>query len=108
MDFMERMKEALAAGMEGSKDFFEKARDKMHEFGESSVLRLEIRQLEAQAKQELATLGTIVYQLLIDEEKGSVSSKTPELKDVFTKLEGIKQQIADKEKQAKAEASDNK
>ncbi|AFG38188.1 hypothetical protein [Spirochaeta africana] len=97
MDFMTRMKEVLSHSMEGSKDFLEKARDKVHDFGETSVIRLEIRQLEGQAKQELTRLGTKVYELLVDEGKGSVSSKTPEVKEYFQRLEEIKESIAAKE-----------
>lgn len=103
MDFMTRMKHALSNGMEGSRDFLEKARDKVQDFGESSVIRLEIRQLESQAKQEMAKLGTRVYELLVEEGKGSVSQKTPELKDVLTEIDDIKHKIADKERQLNEE-----
>lgn len=103
MDFVTRMKEVISTGMDGSKDWLEKARDKVHEFGETSVIRLEIRQLESQAKQQFATLGTRVYELLVDEGKGSISQKTPELKEVFQEIEDIKEKIAEKEQQLPAE-----
>ncbi|THB62458.1 MAG: hypothetical protein D6B26_08130 [Spirochaetaceae bacterium] len=102
MDFMTRMKEVIETSMEGSRDFLEKARGKVQDFGETSVLRLEIRQLEGQAKQRLTELGNRVYGLLVEEGKASVTSKTPELKDYFTQLEDIKKHIAEKE--AKLEA----
>ena len=106
MDFLTRMKQTISNGMEESRGFLEKARDKVHDFGESSVVRLEIRQLESQARQEMAKLGTRVYELLIDEGKGSVSQKTPELKELLSAIENIKHKIADKEIQLKEEESE--
>ncbi len=97
MDFMTRMKEVIETGMEGSRDFLEKAREKMNEFGETSVLRLEIRQLEGQAKQLLTKLGSQTYELLIVEGKASVTAKTAEMKDLFADLDKVKKSIAEKE-----------
>ncbi len=108
MDFMTRMKQAISTSMEGSRDFLDKAREKVHDFGETSVIRIEIRQLENQAKQEMLKLGTMSYELLVEEGKGSISQKTPELKDVFQKLDELKQQITDKEKLLKQEEQEKK
>lgn len=103
MDFLNKMKESISVGMDGSRKFLEKARHKMQDVGESSVIKLEIHQLENQLKQEYTGLGTQVYSILSDGEKNSVSLKTPELKENYSEIERILALIAEKKKLLKVQ-----
>ncbi|GAB6091121.1 hypothetical protein [Spirochaeta dissipatitropha] len=103
MDFLTKMKESISVGMDGSRKFLERARHKMQDVGESSVLKLEIHQLENQLKQEYTSFGTQVYGMLSDGEKNSISLKTPELKENYGEIERVIDLIAEKKKLLKVQ-----
>jgi hypothetical protein len=101
MGFWERMKEVLDKSIETSKDVLEKARDKAKELGEKGMLKYEIMQLEKNAEKKIILLGTKIFELLVKEEKNSVSKGTPGVKEILEDLLNIEEKIDEKEESLK-------
>ncbi len=97
MGFWERMKEVLDKSIETSKDVLEKARDKAKELGEKGMLKYEIMQLEKNAEKKIILLGTKVFELLVKEEKSSVTKTTAGVKEILEDLHKIEEKIDEKE-----------
>jgi hypothetical protein len=103
MSFWERMKEAVDKGIETSKDVLGKAAEKAKELGEKGVLKLEIIHLEKQGEKKLTQLGTTVFDLLVKQDKNSVSKGTQGIKEIMDELVEIERQIDEKEEALKKE-----
>lgn len=102
MSFVDRMQDFFGKGLDASKDFFGKAKEKAKDLTEIGVLKVEIMQLEKQAAKLLGNVGAQVYKLLIEEEHGSVSKKTAEIKDLLSEIEEVKDKILLKEEAVKS------
>lgn len=63
MAFLDKVKEYFDKGIEVSKDALSKAGDAVQDFGDKSVVRIEIKQLESKLNKEYSSLGTQVYNL---------------------------------------------
>jgi hypothetical protein len=101
MGFWERMKDVLDKSLETSKDVLEKARDKAKELGEKGVLKYEIMQLERNAEKKIVLLGTKIYELLVKEEKNSISKSTPGVKELLEELMNLEEKVDEKEEAMK-------
>jgi len=101
MSFWERMKDILNKGIETSKDVLEKAKNKAQELGEKGVLKYEIAQLEKSAEKNIIQLGTIVFDLLIKQEKKSITKTSTGVKDILVELDKIEKHIDEKEEAVK-------
>ncbi len=93
MAFSEKLRSMLNQGMDLSKDFFEKAGAKAKELGELGVLKLEIIQLQGQARKVAGQLGVEVYETLVDKGQKSVSSDSPAIKETIQKLDALEKEI---------------
>jgi hypothetical protein len=89
-------------GFKASKDFIAKAGAKAQAFGERSVLMLEIKQLEGQAKKLMARLGLEVYEAFTAKEAKSVTPTTAALKPVLAEIASIKDAIEKREAELEA------
>lgn len=101
MGFWERMKEIVDKGIETSKDVLGKAAEKAKELGEKGVLKFEIMQLENQGQKKLTQLGTTVFELLVKQEKTSVSKSTQGVKELVEELVEIEAKMDAKEEALK-------
>ncbi len=97
MSFWDRMKEIVDKGIETAKDGLGKAAEKAKELGDKGVLRFEIMQLEKQGERKLIQLGTMVFDLLVKQEKSSVSKSTQGIKEIIEELVQVEKKIDEKE-----------
>jgi len=102
MGFWERMKEVLDKSIETSKDVLIKAKEKAQELGEKGVLKYEIMQLEKNAEKKLALLGAKTFELLVKEEKSTISKSTQGLKEILEDIMNIEEKIDGKEEALKS------
>ena len=104
MDWKKQMENGLKSGISSSKKFFEKAKDKAKDIGDYSVLVLEVKQLQTKHDELVSQLGALCYHLLMIEGKGSISSRSPELKDLLVDLESTSALLASKREKLKKES----
>ncbi|GMO12004.1 MAG: hypothetical protein Ta2A_21310 [Treponemataceae bacterium] len=72
MAINEKTKQTIDAAVTTTKDALTKAGGALHEFGNKSVLRIEITQLASKQKKEFEAIGREVYQIFVEDEKASV------------------------------------
>jgi hypothetical protein len=85
-------------GFKSSKELLQKGAAKAQELGEIGVLKLEIRQLEAQVQKILTHLGVEVYAFLVEEAAGNtLSAESPTIKGLLEEIGQIKEKIEKKE-----------
>ncbi|MBN1798028.1 MAG: hypothetical protein JW822_05605 [Spirochaetales bacterium] len=101
MGFWDRMKEVLDKSIETSKDVLIKAKEKAQELGEKGVLKYEIMQLEKNAEKKLALLGAKTFELLVKEDKNSISKSTQGVKEILEDIMNIEEKIDGKEEALK-------
>ena len=101
MGFLERMEVALNKGLATTKEILEKARDKTKELGEKGSLKFQVMQLENQAQKRLAKLGSKVYELLVKEERKTVSKQTAGIREILEEIGDIEEKIAKSEAKMK-------
>lgn len=102
MDFWDRMRHAIDQGLDSSRGFLSKAGDRARDLSERGILRFEIKQLESQAEQLTAKLGSRAYEVLVKEGKNTVSKSTPGVKEIIGEIQDIEQRVKDKEEQLAA------
>lgn len=98
MGFLDKLQETIDQGLKSSKELFGKAKEKAKDLGESGVLRFEIKQLESQAEKLIAKLGSTVYEVLVVDEKKTVSGSTTGVKEILSAIAGVRSEIEAKEK----------
>jgi hypothetical protein len=96
MEWKQKVEYGLKSGMETSKKIFEKARDKAKDIGDYGVLSLEVKQLQGKHDDLIARLGSLTFHLLEIEGKGSISSRTPELKELLSEIAATTEMLSDK------------
>jgi hypothetical protein len=96
------MRHAIDQGLDSSRDFLSKAGDRARDLSERGILRFEIKQLESQAEQLTAKLGSRAYEVLVKEGKNTVSKSTPGVKEIIGEIQDIEQRVKDKEEQLAA------
>jgi len=97
MGFMENLQDAVNKGVDVSKDLFSKASEKAKELGDKGILNYEILQLNNQAQNQAAKIGTWVYQKL-QIEKGSVHKDDSTLVALLAELQRLHQEIETRHK----------
>ena len=101
MGFWDRMKDVVDKGIETSRDVLGKATDKAKELGEKGVIKFEMIQLEREGEKKLIQLGTSVFDLLVKQEKASVTKGTAGIKETLEALADIEQKMDQKEEALK-------
>lgn len=92
----QKLKNLFSKGAAASKEAFEKAGDKVQEFTDKSVNKIEIKQLETKLNEKHAVLGKLVYEDI--EESGAIKIKESENKE---KILNLKKEIEDLQNQIK-------
>lgn len=95
-----KLKSFFNKGAEASKNAFEKAGDKVQEFSDKSVVRLEKKQLETKLEQKYAEIGK-----LIEESASEINLSSEEndgkLKAFLEEVKTLKADITEKEEALK-------
>ncbi|MBN1412773.1 MAG: hypothetical protein JW969_18135 [Spirochaetales bacterium] len=101
MSFWDRMQKVIGQGIDASKAALDKAKDKAKELGEKGILTYEIMQLEKLLESKITEFGTLSYDLLVEQKRGSISKDTKEIKNLIIEIQGIETKITDKEEALK-------
>ena len=97
MGIRDRLAKALDEGLDASKDFLQKAKEKAQDLGEKGSHKLEIMKLEHQAEKKFALLGTNVFETLVEKNQETVSKGTPAIKALIQDLIEIEKKIDEHE-----------
>jgi hypothetical protein len=87
----------LEQGLEASKDIAAKAGAKAQDLGEKGVLKIEIMQLESQAKKWVARLGAEVCRLFFEQGQESLSANDPVIRGMLDEIIATRDAIEQKE-----------
>lgn len=101
MTFGERLEKTFDAGLEKSRELFDRARETAKDLSEIGILKYEIRQLESQAEKLFGRLGTTVFGMIHEKHAESVNPEDPEVKGLVTEIEDVKNRIEEKEKKVR-------
>ncbi|MGP1588220.1 MAG: hypothetical protein ACTTHG_07770 [Treponemataceae bacterium] len=61
MDFVDKMKDFLNKGVEASKSALNKVGDAVQDFGDKSVIKIEIKKLESRLEKQYQEIGKFVF-----------------------------------------------
>lgn len=98
---LEASKKVLKKGAETSKNALDAAGKAAVKFGDESVLKIEIKQLENQIKKDTAELGKTALKFFLDDEKESISASDDEIRIILDRIRQAKSEIAEKEGELK-------
>lgn len=98
---LEASKNALKKGAEASKSALDKAGKAAVKFGDESVLRIEIKQLESQIKKDTAELGAVVSKAFISDSKETVSKDDEEIRVILDRIRQAQSEISEREGELK-------
>ncbi len=101
MSFKDRMEKIINQSLSVSRDVFDKAKTKAKDLGDKGLLKYEIMQLEREEEKKFSALGTKVYDLLVRNNKNTISKNTPEIKELLAELKDLEDRIEKKEFQFK-------
>lgn len=94
-----KVKDMFSKGARASKDAFEKAGDKVQDFTDKSVIKIEKRQLETKRDCKYEELGLKLSQLLL--EGATISASNPDdvmiLNDIQKEIIELSEKIKEKE-----------
>ncbi len=93
MDFFDRMKTCIDKGVDVSKDMFSKAGSAIQDFGDKSVTRIELHQLESKAKQEFASLGMQIYELFRSQNIPAIEADDPAISVIMEHIDSLRKDI---------------
>ncbi|MBR5866798.1 MAG: hypothetical protein IKZ04_02695 [Spirochaetaceae bacterium] len=93
MAFLEKMKEYFDKGIEVSKDAITKASGAVQDFGDKSVVKIEIKQLESKLNKEYISLGNQVYNLYLQNKDEPLSYDNAYVSGVLAEITRLTQEI---------------
>jgi hypothetical protein len=86
----------LNSSLAASKKWFDQAKTRARELGDQSVLSLEVRQLESRHTDLLTKLGSQVYDLLVEEGRSTISSRSSGVKETVEEVQQTRQLLEEK------------
>jgi len=96
-----KVKALFSKGVESSREVFEKAGDKVQDFTDKSVTKIEIHKLETKRDCKYEEMGLKLSQMLL--EGASITSSNPEdikiLNDIQEEIKKLAEEISEKEKE---------
>lgn len=98
---LEASKNALKKGAEVSKSALDKAGKAAVKFGDESVLRIEIKQLESEIKKSTLELGKTAAKAFLEDSKASISSDDDEIRVILDRIRQAKTEISEREGELK-------
>lgn len=94
-----KVKEMFSRGTKASKEALEKAGDKVQDFTDKSVTRIEIHKIETKRDCKYEEMGLKISQMLL--EGASITSSNPDdiriLNDIQEEIKNLSEQIKNKE-----------
>ena len=96
MDWQKKIDKGINQSIDVSKKILEGAKKKAKKIGDQSVLAFEIKELEKEHAKLLSDMGEAVYALFIDSGRSSVTARTPEIKPLLSRLQQVKEKLAEK------------
>ena len=96
MDFFDKMQDGVNQGIAGSRDLLKKAAVKAKDLSEIGILKYELNQLENMSETLASKLGVTVYRVLCENGQGTVSKKTPGMKEVIDEMDEVRRKIEQK------------
>jgi len=97
MDFFEKMQRGVNDGLAVSRDLFRKAKVKAKDLSEIGILKYEIKQLENMSEKLASRLGVTVYKVLCEDGQGTVSKRTPGVKDIIDEIDDVRRKLEQKQ-----------
>ncbi|AEE17159.1 hypothetical protein [Treponema brennaborense] len=107
MAFLNKMKDYLDKGVEVSKDAFSKAGEAVQDFGDKSVLRIEIKQLEGKLNREYESLGEHVYGFFETNAAESLSADDSEISGILAEIKRLRAEMEKREDSLAGTRSDS-
>ncbi len=99
MDLKDKMESGLNKVLKTSKDVLGKAAKRAKGLGDLGMVKVELQDLERKQQELYRNLGKAAYELLTEGGKSSVSTKTAELKTLFTEIGDVNAELELKEKE---------
>lgn len=97
MSFLDKVKGAVDKGVEVSKDAFTKAGSAVQDFGDKSVLRIEIKQLESKIEKSMISLGNKAFESLSADPSVAISLENAEISEIVTQIKSYQKDIEQRE-----------
>lgn len=94
MAFTDDLKKYVDIAVDKTRDAFGKGKKAVSKFGDDSAIRIEKLQYEKKARQEIATLGKLVFKTLSEEKKKSVSANDELIAASIRTIEELNAEIA--------------
>ncbi len=101
MSFWKSMEEIVNQGLSVSREVWGKAKEKAMDLGDKGILKYEIMQLEKEASNKFFELGTKVYEILVKENKNTVSKSTAGVKELILEIKKLEETVNRKENELK-------
>ena len=95
-DFFNKMKNYLDKGVEVSKDALLKAGEKVQDFGDKSVNRIEISQLENKIQKEILKLGQFAYNSFTKENCQTICVENENVEKILKEIAFLNEEIEQK------------
>ena len=100
-DLGNKVKTLFSKGVESSKEALEKAGDKVQDFTDKSVTKIEIRKLETRRDCKYEEMGLKLSQMLM--QGASITCENPDdikiLNDIQEEIKNLAEQISEKERE---------
>jgi hypothetical protein len=86
MDVIGKVKGYFDKGVQASKQAIDKAGDAVQDFGDKSVVRIELKQLESKKETKISELGKKVYTVLSRNKQTVLTVESSEIAQLITEL----------------------
>ena len=96
MAFIDKVKDFMDKGVEVSKTALTKASEAVQDFGDKSVIRIDIKKLESKLEKLINELGSYFYDKIASENAESVYASDEKVASIIKNINEIKSQIASK------------
>lgn len=106
-ELVNKVKSALSKGAAGAMSAFEKAGDKVQKFSDSSVVKIEKKQLEMKRDTKYQLLGEKLSALIAEKKLELPESAAIEIEPIQKEIENLSAQIKEKSDLLEKESSEN-
>lgn len=96
--FLEKLRSAIDSGVEVSKKGISSAGSAISDFGDKSVLRIELSQLNGRAEKIYAQLGKYAVETFLSQENSTLSAGDEKINSWLTEIKDLRAKIQEKEK----------
>ncbi|MCQ2577110.1 MAG: hypothetical protein MJ176_01130 [Treponema sp.] len=101
MEFLEKAKDYLSKGAKASKEAFDKAGNKLQDFSDQSVIKLEIRKCQNDIENISKKLGDFAVKAFLEEGKTELSASDETVADLLQKIKDNNKRIEEMQEELK-------